>query len=133
MKEPNKKLWEEFRTNRGNYDLRNRLIEHYAPLVPPRADRFYAELNDDKINRDDLVSLGYFGLIDAINNYNPDSGTSFEEYSQTRIDGAMVELRVLDGLPRHILEKNGWINDEENPDSPENRPEDREGWDGAEG
>ena len=134
MDEPIRKLWEEFRNDPKNYDLRNRLIKHYSPLVHRRADRIHAELNDDKINRDDLVSIGYFGLIDAINNFDPDGGVTFEAYSLPRIHGAIMdEIRELDWLPRLIRARMNRMNKENNPDSTETGPEDREGRDGEQG
>ncbi len=42
----------------------------------------------------DLVSYGIFGLIDAIDKFDPGRGYKFETYAISRIKGAMLdELR----------------------------------------
>ncbi len=51
--------------------------------------------------RDDLVSAGVVGLIDAVDRYDPARGVPFEAYARTRIRGAVIdELRRLDGRGR---------------------------------
>jgi RNA polymerase sigma factor for flagellar operon FliA len=49
------------------------------------------------------MSMGLFGLIDAIDRFDPDRGTRFESYAIVRITGAIIdELRALDWLPRRV-------------------------------
>ena len=106
MNESIKKLWEEYRNNRENDELRNRLIEHYSPLVRRCANRIYARLNNDKFILKDLELIGHFGLLDAITNFDPNSGVSFEEYSLPYIDAAITdEIRALDWVPRLLRGK----------------------------
>lgn len=96
------KVWQEFIADRSNKDLRNILIEHYAHLVRFHAERLRSKLPNE-VELDDLVSVGYFGLIDAINNYDTDRGVKFETYCVSRIRGAIYdELRTLDWVPRLV-------------------------------
>ena len=51
----------------------------------------------------DLISYGIFGLIDAIEKYEPDRGIKFETYAIARIKGAILdELRAMDWVPRSV-------------------------------
>ena len=63
------KLWEDFKST-GSMDDRNRLVVHYSPLVKYVAGRLSAGL-PNSIEQADLVSYGMFGLIDAINKFEP--------------------------------------------------------------
>ena len=53
------------------------LILHYLPLVKYTADRIWAKL-PDKVEVDDLISAGIFGLKDAIDAFDPHRGVSFK-------------------------------------------------------
>jgi len=82
--------------------LRNRLIEHYLPLVRYAAERVGAKLPDE-VDVDDLMSAGVFGLVDAIDAFDPDRGVKFETYCAQRIRGAILdELRSMDWVPRLV-------------------------------
>ncbi|MGB9602496.1 MAG: FliA/WhiG family RNA polymerase sigma factor, partial [Limisphaerales bacterium] len=49
---------------------------------------------------------GLVGLIQAIRNYDPSGGSSFENYAKARIRGAIIdELRRMDWVPRSIHSK----------------------------
>ena len=54
----------------------------------------------------DLVSYGMFGLIDAVEKFEVESGFKFETYASTRIRGAIIdELRAADWVPRSVRSK----------------------------
>jgi RNA polymerase sigma factor for flagellar operon FliA len=94
-------VWQSFIETRSE-DSRNKLMEHYAPLVRYAAERLRAKL-PDKIEVDDLVSAGTFGLIDAIEAYDPERGVKFETYCSPRIRGSILdELRSMDWVPRLV-------------------------------
>ncbi|MFH1614120.1 MAG: FliA/WhiG family RNA polymerase sigma factor [Planctomycetota bacterium] len=94
-------LWEEFFETRSE-DCRNRLMEHYLPLVKYTAERIYSKL-PDKVELDDLISAGIFGLMDAIDAYDPHRGVKFETYCAPRVRGAILdELRNMDWVPRLV-------------------------------
>ncbi|WP_062460532.1 FliA/WhiG family RNA polymerase sigma factor [Demequina soli] len=84
---------------------RDALITHYAPLVTQVATRVIAKL-PDTVELGDLVSYGMFGLIDAVERFEPERGFKFETYASTRIRGAIIdELRASDWVPRSVRSK----------------------------
>ena len=86
-------------------ELRNRLVEHYLPLVKYNAERIWSRLPDG-VELDDLISAGVFGLMDAIDAFDLDRGVKFETYCVPRIRGAMLdELRTMDWVPRLVRSK----------------------------
>lgn len=94
-------VWKEFKLTR-NPELRNRLMEHYFPLVKFTADRISAKLPNE-VEVDDLISAGVFGLVDAIEAFDLDRGVKFETYCSPRIRGAILdELRTMDWVPRLV-------------------------------
>jgi RNA polymerase sigma factor for flagellar operon FliA len=97
-------LWEEYKQGSGR-DARERLILHYSPLVKFVAGRVAAGLPQN-IEQSDLVSYGIFGLIDAIDKFDPGRGYKFETYAISRIKGAIIdELRSIDWVPRSVRAK----------------------------
>ena len=66
----------------------------------------------NSVEFDDLVGFGQFGLLDAINKYDPDKGVKFKTYAVTRIRGAIFdELRQIDWVPRSVRQKSREIED----------------------
>ncbi|SNT06155.1 RNA polymerase, sigma 28 subunit, SigD/FliA/WhiG [Micrococcales bacterium KH10] len=84
---------------------RERLILHYAALVSQVATRVGMRL-PNSVEQADLVSYGMFGLIDAIDKFDPERDIRFETYAQTRIRGAVIDgLRAMDWIPRSVRAK----------------------------
>jgi len=55
------------------------------------------------VDQADLVSYGMFGLIDALEKFDPGRGNKFETYAIPRIKGAIIdELRAMDWVPRSV-------------------------------
>ena len=97
-------LWGEYKGS-GSRDARDRLIVHYSPLVKYVAGRVAVGL-PQSIEQADLVSYGIFGLIDAIDKFDPERAIKFETYAISRIKGAMIdELRAIDWVPRSVRTK----------------------------
>ena len=97
-------LWAVYRKD-SDEGARNSLIERYAPLVKYVAGRMAVNMPPN-IEFDDLVSYGIFGLIDAIDKYEPERGFKFKTYATTRIRGSIIdELRSLDWIPRSTRQK----------------------------
>jgi RNA polymerase sigma factor for flagellar operon FliA len=97
-------LWVDYRAA-PTVALRNRLVEHYMPLVKYNAERIWARLPDG-VELDDLTSAGVFGLMDAIEAFDLTRGVKFETYCVPRIRGAMLdELRTMDWVPRLVRSK----------------------------
>lgn len=94
-------LWRDLKDN-ASADARERLILHYSPLVKYVAGRVSVGL-PATIEQSDLVSYGIFGLIDAIEKFDPSRGIKFETYAISRIRGAIIdELRAIDWIPRSV-------------------------------
>jgi RNA polymerase sigma factor for flagellar operon FliA len=94
-------VWEQFHSTRDDYH-RNLLLEHYRDLVKYCADRLHSKL-PDKVELDDLISAGIFGLMDAIDKFDPAVGVKFETYCAPRIKGSILdELRSMDWVPRLV-------------------------------
>jgi RNA polymerase sigma factor for flagellar operon FliA len=90
---------------RAAREARSQLIVHYAPLVTIVATRLIVRL-PDTVELADLVSYGMFGLIDAVEKFEPERGFKFETYAGTRIRGAIIdELRAADWVPRSVRSK----------------------------
>jgi RNA polymerase sigma factor for flagellar operon FliA len=86
----------------GDPALRELIARHYQPLVNYVA-RMVAGNIPGHVDRDDLVSWGNLGLLDAIERYEPERGIKFQTYSMTRIRGAIVDgLRAVDWVPRSV-------------------------------
>jgi RNA polymerase sigma factor for flagellar operon FliA len=95
------KVWEQFH-KAHDARFRNLLLEHYRPLVKYTAERLHSKL-PDKVEVDDLISAGNFGLMDAIDAYDPSRGVKFETYCTPRIRGSILdELRSMDWVPRLV-------------------------------
>ncbi len=89
----------------GAEDARAWLIMHYAALVSAVAGRVGMRL-PSMVEHADLVSCGMFGLIDAIEKYEPGRSVRFESYASSRVRGAIIdELRAMDWVPRSVRTK----------------------------
>ena len=81
---------------------REALIESHLPLVKFIADRLAAKL-PSSVDRDDLISAGMIGLLDAVDKYDASRGVMFKTYAEMRVRGAMLDsLRDLDWAPRSM-------------------------------
>jgi len=93
--------WEQFHKT-GDDHSRNLLMENYRYVVKYIAERLHSKL-PDKVELDDLVSAGIFGLMDAIDAFDPTRGVKFETYCSPRIRGSILdELRSMDWVPRLV-------------------------------
>ena len=103
-------LWLEFKKTRSTA-LRDAFIRKYMPLVKYVAGKVATGM-PRSVEFDDLVGFGQFGLLDAINKYDPEKNVKFKTYAVTRIRGSMIdELRVLDWVPRSVRQKAREIED----------------------
>jgi RNA polymerase sigma factor for flagellar operon FliA len=93
--------WQRFK-EAGDDRAREGLILHYSPLVKFVAGRVGVGL-PRSVEQADLISYGMFGLIDAIDKFEPERGIKFETYAVNRIKGSILdELRALDWVPRSV-------------------------------
>ncbi|MES0488385.1 MAG: RNA polymerase sigma factor WhiG [Leptospirales bacterium] len=97
-------IWREYVQAREP-GIRNYFIKKYAPLVKYVAGKVAVGMPHN-VEFDDLVSYGTFGLLDAIEKYDPSKEVKFKTYAMTRIRGAVFdELRSIDWIPRSIRQK----------------------------
>ena len=102
-------LWKRYGSLRGDSTrteernlVRNELMTMYHQLVRYTAERMRTRLPSE-VDVDDLISAGVFGLMDAINSYDPSRGIKFETYCPQRVRGAIFdELRQMDWVPRLV-------------------------------
>ncbi len=95
------KLWRAYARAPGD-ETRNRLVEHYQPLVSEIVSRCSARL-PRLIERGDLGTAANLGLIDAIEGFDASRGVRFEVYCEWRVRGALLdELRNQDWLSRPV-------------------------------
>jgi RNA polymerase sigma factor for flagellar operon FliA len=86
-------------------EARERLIIHYAPLVRFVANRLSIGL-PSCVDADDLISYGFFGLVDAVERFDLSREVKFETYATRRIQGSIIDgLRSIDWVPRSIRQK----------------------------
>jgi len=98
------RLWADYKAG-GERNQRDRLVLHYSPLVKYVAGRVAVGL-PRSVDQADLVSYGIFGLIEAIDRFEPERGFKFETFAITRIKGAMIdEMRSMDWVPRSVRTK----------------------------
>lgn len=109
--EETSELWSRYHADSQNRELRNQLVERYFPLVKFHGERLWSRLPEG-VELDDLISAGVFGLMDAIDAFDPGRGVRFETYCVTRIRGAMLdELRSMDWVPRLVRSKAARLNE----------------------
>ena len=72
-------LWSEYKST-GDERAREGLILHFSPLVKFVAGRVGSGLPRN-VDQNDLVSYGTFGLIDAVDKFEPERGFKFETYA----------------------------------------------------
>jgi len=97
-------LWRLYKETK-NPEIRETLIKQYAPLVKYVAGKVAVGMPHN-VEFDDLVGYGVFGLLDAIEKFDPDKHVKFKTYAVTRIRGAIFdELRSIDWVPRSVRQK----------------------------
>ncbi len=97
-------LWERYKLHK-DFRARELLILEYAGLVKYVAGRMAISLPPN-VPQDDLISYGIFGLIDAIEKFEPERNIKFETYAIARIRGAVWDgLRAMDWVPYSIRQK----------------------------
>jgi len=94
-------LWVDYLA-RPSRSGRDRLVVHYTALVSSVAHRVASGL-PAYVELADLVQSGVFGLIDAVERFDPERSPRFESYAAQRIRGAILdELRAQDWVPRSV-------------------------------
>lgn len=91
---------------------RNALAEHYHSMVEPVARKVSVPVRrqGEMTEREDLVSYGYFGLLDAIDKFTPEGSISvsnrFQTFAAERIRGAILdEMRSVAWVGRTLKDR----------------------------
>ncbi|NLI11598.1 FliA/WhiG family RNA polymerase sigma factor [Pelotomaculum propionicicum] len=102
-------IWREYR-NTKDANLKNEIVLAHLSLVKYLAGRLAVKL-PAFVGQEDLESYGVFGLLEAVEKYNPDLGVTFKAYAYSRIRGAMIdEIRKLNWIPRTLWQKIQFLN-----------------------
>lgn len=105
---PMPEVWKEYQSTHSEA-IRNFIVEKYLHLVRYNAERIYARLPDE-VDIEDLMSVGLFGLMDAIDKYDLSREVKFETFCAPRISGAILdELRSMDWVPRLVRHRSGRV------------------------
>lgn len=97
-------VWRQYQQHRTP-ELRQRLIEAYAPLARYVVDRLNLRPGS-ALDHEDLLSQAVVGLISAVDRFDPTRGIKFETYAYYRIRGSVMDmLRELDWLPRSVRQR----------------------------
>ena len=84
---------------------KDQLIMSYLPLVKRIAARLYIP-SPEIMDKEDLVSQGLLGLMDAVDKFDPSREVGFESYASRRIKGAMLDsIRALSFSPRSVNDR----------------------------
>jgi RNA polymerase sigma factor FliA len=80
-------------------------ITKFRPLVQKIVHAMHV-YESGPVSKDDLISAGLFGLLDACNKYDESMAVRFETYAYFRIRGAILdELRTCDPVSRSLRKK----------------------------
>ncbi|MEA2734253.1 MAG: polymerase sigma factor FliA [Humisphaera sp.] len=94
-------MWQEYVSTRSP-ELRDCLFEFYLDLgLVRRAAKRMARSLPQQVDPDELLSAGGFGLLAAVERFDPARAIKFTTFSQQPIRGAMLDyLREIDHLSR---------------------------------
>ncbi len=82
------------------------LREEYLPLVYEQAQRILFRLPPGLLERDEVVSFGVIGMLEALERYDAGRGVPIEAYLRTQIRRRILDgLRSQDRLPRRLRER----------------------------
>ncbi|MBO0961076.1 FliA/WhiG family RNA polymerase sigma factor [Neobacillus sp. MM2021_6] len=102
---PHQLLWRTYQEKPDSL-TQEKLVKQYTHLVERVANRLSMSIPQRIIPKEDLISLGYIGLLEAINHFDYRKGYQFETYGLWRIKGAMLDgIRKMDWIPRGLREK----------------------------
>lgn len=83
----------------GDLDARDRIVEHNQRLVRKIATRYYYGGIGGDQELEDLVQLGNFGLLRAIEKWEPAHGLRFSTYAAPWVKAFVYRYGLLNGSP----------------------------------
>jgi RNA polymerase sigma factor for flagellar operon FliA len=82
---------------------REEMIIKNMPLVGFVVGRMTDEAGSSPLDREEAIAYGLEGLIQAVDSYDPERGTTFASFAIRRIRGSVLDaIRRLDVLPRSL-------------------------------
>lgn len=85
-----------------NPEIRQQLVTRSLPLIRQIVERLRTRLPVE-VDDEDMMQEGVFGLMDAIEGFDPSRGFRFSTFASPRILGAIVDyLRSIDWAPRLV-------------------------------
>jgi RNA polymerase sigma factor for flagellar operon FliA len=103
-KAPDAELWREYSGN-PTAEHKEKIVKRYLPLIRYVVGRMTVSVPSG-LDYEDLLSFGVFGLLDAVDRFDPSKGFSFQTFAVPRIRGAVLdELRRYDWISRTGREK----------------------------
>ena len=103
------RLWEAYSQTRDP-EIKDELLIHYIDLVKRIVRRIMPKYRNYS-EKDDMVSCGVIGLIDALDKYDLSYGVKFETYASTRIRGEILDyMRKQDWAPASLRSRINKIN-----------------------
>jgi RNA polymerase sigma factor for flagellar operon FliA len=101
---PGAGLWREYSEN-PTAEYKEKIVTKYLPLIKYVVGRMGASAPSG-LDYEDLLSFGVFGLLDAVDRFDPSKGFSFQTFAVPRIRGAVLdEIRKYDWISRTGREK----------------------------
>lgn len=100
-------LWDDY-MNTKSREARNGLVKEYIGFVGYLVNKLPDPPSG--IEKEDLIQFGVFGLIEAIERFDPKQGYKFESYASRRINGSIVDQiryfgKTNGGLSRSLVVK----------------------------
>ena len=84
---------------------RNQMIKSHLYMVNFIVDRMVTQV-PSYLTRDDMISAGMMGLINAADRFRPEEGVLFKTFAEKRVRGAILdEARKMDWASRPLREK----------------------------
>ncbi|HHT16827.1 MAG TPA: FliA/WhiG family RNA polymerase sigma factor [Papillibacter sp.] len=103
-------LWDEYFST-GGEEVKNKIISHYLYIVSIVVKRLMPQYKDYS-EKDELMSCGVIGLIDAVNKFDRSFGVKFQTYATVRIRGEIIDyMRKQDWAPSSLRKKISNIQD----------------------
>ncbi len=86
-------------------NILEKIILKYTYLIKSQVDKMSYGM-PASLTKDDLISFGVIGLIDAVKKFDPSQNVPFTAYARIRIRGAILDgLRNFDFVPRKIRDE----------------------------
>lgn len=98
------KLWDRYFST-GDEQTKNQIISHYLYIVTIVVKRLMPQYKDYS-EKDELMSCGVIGLIDAVNRFDRSFGVQFQTYAAVRVRGEIIDyLRRQDWAPTSLRKR----------------------------